>query len=110
MKKFALLDTCYPDYFRGYHRSVIAINLNPQTTNKDIVDGIRLETNYVPTDYSKTEKLIISEYCGSLLEDPEGLFFNDPDYNNENCPEEYEVYAYFSIIKPVYSNGIMFLS
>jgi hypothetical protein len=105
-KQFALLDICYPDYFTGYHRTVIGILIEPNMTNKMLVDAIRLELNYIETDYSKTEYLIIEEYLNTLMEDPEQI--NHPD-SSFNLDEDPEIYAYFSLIKPVYQAGIIFL-
>jgi len=107
MKQFALLDVCYPDYFSGYHRTVLAVSLDPVMTNFDVADRLKLELNYIETDYSKTEYLIVEEFISQLMNEPELMFYedNEPDIDLES----YEVYAYFSIIKPVYQHGLMFL-
>ena len=110
MKKlFALLDKCYPDYFSGYHRSVIAVSMMPQMTSKDVADSIKIEVAEMETDFTDDENKLIDEYVTELLKSPEEMFHDDPDETNESCSEEYQVYGYFSIINPVYVGGIMFL-
>ena len=108
-KSFELLDICYPDYFAGYHRTVITVSLNPITTNKDVVDAICDELNNIETDFSRTEHLIVDEYIGKLMEDSEAIFFEDPDYRDcEDVPEWYELYAYFSLCRLHVKYGITF--
>ena len=108
-KQFALLDVCYPDYFSGYHRTVIGVNLDPVMNNKDIADSLKLELNYIDTDFSKTEYLIVEEFINSLMDEPDAEYWRDDAVNMEDAPEDYQTYAYYSLIKPVYAHGLMFL-
>lgn len=116
MKEFALLDTCYPDYFTGYHRPVLAIPVFNHMTFDEVAESLEYELNssweYLTNEsngFSKTEILIIEEYIQELLKTPYEFFigqneFEENEYNDETA------YAYFSIIKPVYKYGMKFLN
>lgn len=114
MKKFELLDVCYPDYFSGYHRPVLAVPVFNNMYLSELASGLELELNstfdYLTNEsngFTKTEILIIEEYIKELKDQKDDVFigeqFEELD-NDIDC-----VYAYFSITKPVYSNGIRFL-
>jgi hypothetical protein len=109
MKKVALLDICLSDYFTGYHLPVCAVAVFGKMTNKDIAESIKSEMNavweYLFDDNPAHEKLY-NDYINELLAKPNDVFV---ELDKED--EEYECcYAHFSVINPVYANGIMFLN
>ena len=115
-KKVALLDVCLPDYFSGYHLPVLHVALYGRMTKAELSQAIKDEFNAVwdyinPNDDKETEALY-QEFCSELESDGDAIFFKgDPDYNEDEYDDCYEpAWAYFSIIEPVWSNGIMFLN
>lgn len=116
MKKVALLDICLPDYFTGYSLPVLQIALYGKMTNAQLSESIMSELNYMfdyinPDDDKEITKLY-EDYCLELNKTGGETFFKgDSDYNEDVDNDFYEpAYAYFSIIEPVYKNGIMFLN
>lgn len=117
MKTFELLDVCYPDYFSGYNRPVIAIPVFNNMVYSEIAKNIKSELNatweYLTNEsngFSKTEILIIEEYIEKLKKKGMEIFFGNEFEENENDDCFGGPYAYFSICKMVYSNGIRFLN
>jgi len=112
-KQVALLDVCTSDYFSGYSLPVLQIALYGAMTKKELAEEIKSELNAVwdyinPNDDKETEALY-DKFCNELETDGDSIFWKgDPDYNENNFYEP--AYAYFSIIDPVWSNGIMFLN
>ena len=111
MKTLALLDYCLSDYFTGYHRAVLVVPVFETMTNKDVSEAIQDELNqvydYFVQSHSKTEMLLIDHFCDELLKDPNTVYVEQIEEIGEfdDCP-----YLHFGIIKPVYSNGMMFLN
>ena len=115
MKTLEILDVCYPDYFSGYHRPVISVSVYNNMTFADLAQGIKDEINsiydYFTTGdncFTKTEMLIVDEYIKTLEKTSQAIFIDNTLENSEN--DEFCIYAYLSICKPVYNNGIKFLS
>lgn len=121
MKSFALLSIDHPDSFAGYHLPVIAVMLPKGiTTNKEMVEAIKYEYSAQWALYDDVEDMeqYMNEYCDKLMQNPDDTFAENEgieitdDCIMERCDydEEYTPYAFFGIIEPTYSNGIMFLS
>ena len=108
MKKLALLDYTTSDYFSGYHLPVIAIPVFSTLTNKEISEELKREFDYTYELYEeiKEYEVLLNEYCEDLDKDPDIVFVECEDNSEDFEP----AYLYFSIIDPVYNNGIMFLS
>jgi hypothetical protein len=53
-----------------------------------------------------THERLYDEYIKELLNKPDDIFVNLDEYHDEDAEP---CYAYFSVINPVYVNGIMFL-
>ena len=99
MKTLALLDVCHSDYFRGYHKPVIAIPVYSTMTNKEVAERIREEINfcweYLRNGYSKTEMLLMGKLCEELDNEPNELY-----YVLDEEPEEDDdpIYMYFGFV------------
>ena len=107
MKKLALLDYTTSDYFTGYHLPVIAIPVFRTLTNKEISEELKREFDYTYELYEEINQYeeLLNEYCEDLDKDPDNVFVEC-----RYIIDEEPIYLYFSIIDPVYNNGIMFLS
>ena len=115
MKTLEILDVCYPDYFSGYHRPVISVSVYNNMTFANLAQGIKDEINSMydyftngDNCFTKTEMLIIDEYVNNLEKTGCNTFIGNEYEENEN--DDSCSYAYLSICKPVYNNGIKFLS
>ena len=122
-KEAALLDICYPDFFIGYHRPVIAVPITGTTYNKEAGQELLNEIEYHyemiakeagnPDGYTEEEIQMFQSLAKEMIEEkPDHLFvvFNEPVTPEEEEDEWQEVmYAYFAIIRPTYHSGIMFL-
>jgi len=117
-KTIELLDVCYPDYFTGYHRPVLAIPVYNNMTFTELADSIQEEMNYNwdyltngSNGYTKTEFLIIDEYVNKLRTDPvykdSALFIGEElEYNEQG---EDSIYAYFALCRLNTKYGATFL-
>jgi hypothetical protein len=108
MKVFDILDVCYPDYFRGYHRPVVSVPVWNNMTFSDLAEGIKQELDACwdyyydpdyPDSYTKTEVLIIEELIDDLNKRGMDIFIGEQFEESEDddfaeCP-----YAYLSFIK-----------
>lgn len=110
MKTLALLDITCPDYFTGYHKAVLQVPVSNRVTCLDIANGLEEEVNCIydllKESYSKTEILIIDSFIDAMRDKGNELYYD----NTDTCDEIEDQYFYFGIIKPVYSNGMMFLN
>ncbi len=114
-----LLDVCYPDYFSGYHRPVIAVPVYNNMTHSDLASGIESELNSVydyltnPNNgFTKTEILIIEEYIEDLKTNPVYLaseWFIGEEFEEDEEDLEFP-YAYLSIARIRYAHGMRFLN
>lgn len=119
MKQAALLDVCYPDYFTGYHKPVLAVAVQDNMTHGELADAMEQEINatfdYLCDNehgYTEEEMRLFYSYIEELREpDVINELFTEKVYESDEDDEFAEsVYAYFAIINPTYSNGLMFLN
>jgi hypothetical protein len=117
MKQLALLDVCYPDYFTGYSKPIIAVPFSQSYSNREMSEAIQEEIrcyyDYLFSEhgYSKTELLLMDHYCEELLKDPDGVFIEMDETEQINLDEmEDYAYLYFGIIKPVFRYGLTWLN
>ena len=107
-KKVALLDYCMSDYFNGYHLPVVSVCVNQTITCEDMAWKIQSEINatFDYLDLSKEDEALYKTYCNELKAKGSEIFIEQTQLEED---EECAV-AYFGIINPVYSNGLMFLN
>ena len=115
VKQLALLDLCYPDYFTGYHRPVIAVpQFSHVITNGEMADLIDEELNVIwemiEEGYTRTERLIIDEFIADLRKDSDNIYYETDMI--DTCEDDYDEcpYFYFAIINPIFKYGLTFLN
>ncbi len=107
-KKIALLDYCLPDYFSGYSLPVLQVGIYKTITFEEMAQDIEQEINF-SFDYlnlSEEDEKLYKKYCEELKAKGSEIFIQQDELNEE----EECAYAYFSIINPVFNNGLMFLN
>ena len=108
-KRVALLDICYPDYFSGYHKTVLQVGIVPnmQYTNGMIAEELASELFNMWELIDKEDTAYYELYLAILRKNPEENFCH---YESEEWQDYDDIpYAFFSVINPVYKYGIMFL-
>lgn len=110
--KIALLDICTSDYFSGYHLPCLSIAIYNTISCKEIAEEIESEFNsmyeYINPDENKDIDNLYDSYIDELKAKGDEIFYQCEDISEIEDSEPN--YAYFSIINPVFSNGIQFLN
>lgn len=107
-KKVALLDYCMSDYFSGYNLPCIAVSVYQTISCEDMAKEIQNELNitFDYMDLSDEDEQLYKDYCAELKAKGKEVFIEQDELNEDDeC-----AYAYFSIINPVFVNGITFLN
>ena len=123
MKRFTeatVLDTCFPDYFSGYHMPTIAVPVHHNMTYADLAAGIKSEINSTwdclvsdtnDSQFTEEEMKLFDAFCDKLMAFPSEVFYTSEDAPTGKDEDESECpYAYISLCSPVFSNGINFLN
>jgi hypothetical protein len=122
-----ILDICFPDYFSGYHMPTIAVPVYHNMTYADLAAGIKSEINSTwemlvcedesecdgNSEYHFTEQemKLFDAFCDKLMLAPTEVFYTSADGPTDRDEDDSECqYAYISLCKPVFSNGIHFLN
>ena len=97
------------DYFSGYHLPCVAVSVYETISCEDMANEILSELNQT-FDYmnlSDEDEQLYKDYCNELKAKGKEVFIEQ----NEELNEDDECnYAYFSIINPVFVNGLTFLN
>lgn len=110
--KIALLDICQSDYFTGYHLPCISIPIYKTISCNEMAEEIESEYNsiydYINPDSDKDIDKLYDGFIAELKSKGDVIFYQCEDIEDDEDIEPLQ--AYFSIINPVFSNGIQFLN
>ena len=110
-QQIQVLDICYPDYFSGYHKTVLRVEVySKQMTCIEIANELKSEIDnlfeMMEETHTKAELSIWDQYIKELTSKGDDIFYSD------ETPEEAEgwISIFFGLTNPVIVNGINFLN
>lgn len=110
--RIALLDICLSDYFTGYSLPCLSVAIYGPMSCKAMAEAITDELNatydYINPDNNTDIDKLYDTYIDELTSMGDEIFFQCEDISDIEDVEP--LYAYFSIINPIHSNGMSFLN
>ena len=104
-KQIQVLDICYPDYFRGYHKTALRVGVySKRMTCIEIANELKSEIDnlfeMMEETHTKAELSIWDQYIKELTSKGDDIFYSD------ETPEEAEeaegrVSIFFGLTNPV---------